>query len=173
MRHLRWLVVLMCVGCGDEAGDSLITKKSELDRDKDGRPDMWVEKVSRNGMEILTIRRTLKDGVTNTARFYRVGGETVMMEADEDNDGFLEHLFLYHPAKDDMEVFIRQTDGSVRPVNDRALAAHKEIAATFKEFFGAEFGTATNVADITARTQEAQRRIQAADRELRARRGNE
>jgi hypothetical protein len=64
------------------------TKTAEVDRDKDGRPDVRMEIFSRGGQkQMMVMSRTDKSGEWKvTARSFYVGPH--MTEADEDGDGF-------------------------------------------------------------------------------------
>lgn len=54
-------------------------------------------------------------------RGYFAGGEFVMAESDEDGDGFFETVTLFPDDLHKMEVFLRQTDGSIKPLDSEQL----------------------------------------------------
>jgi hypothetical protein len=70
-----------------------------------------------------------------TSRSYLVGGDLVMTEADEKHDGTLQTIAVYHPGTNDMEIFTRQLDGSVKPVSTRTLDAYQKQNAAISEFW--------------------------------------
>lgn len=69
------------------------------------------------------------------ARGYLVGGEIVMVESDEDGDGLFETITLFPGDLYKMEVFQRQSDGSVKPLDSEALQELKQkYCRAFQEF---------------------------------------
>lgn len=72
-------------------------------------------------------------------RSYFANGQCVMAESDEDGDGFFETITLFPDSLQDMDVFRRQTDGSVKPLESKELQELKEkIGRAVKEFRKAE-----------------------------------
>jgi hypothetical protein len=67
-----------------------------------------------------------------TVRAYYADGTLVMTESDDHKTGKLDTITVFHSGADDMEVFTRQTDGSVKPVNTQTLQAYPP--STFKGF---------------------------------------
>jgi ABC-type Fe3+-hydroxamate transport system substrate-binding protein len=94
-----------------------------------------------------------------------VGGEMVMMEADEDGDGFFETTIVYRPSKSDMEVFTRSRDGSVTPVSAHTLAAYKKQHAAITELWDHAFDKDTDADKFIDRMQDTQRKIRDAEKE--------
>ena len=105
-----------------------ITTKVSERKAKDGKTERRIERVYRGKTEILqTLSRRNKQGMmATTARSYLVGGDLVMIEADEDGDGVFETITLYRHRTDDLEMFRRQADGSVKPVNTQTIEATKK-----------------------------------------------
>lgn len=58
-----------------------------------------------------------------------------MTEADEDHDGRLETIAIYEQKTGEMEVFIRQADGSTKPADAKTLAAYKKMNSALTELF--------------------------------------
>jgi hypothetical protein len=101
------------------------------------------------------------------SRAYHVAGKTVLIEGDDDGDGFFETLIVYRTDSDDFEVFTREANGSVRPASKRVLDAHKKQSAAFAEFFQ-EMQASTNLDDrtIEERIRRTQEKIQDAAQEM-------
>ena len=158
-------VLFVAVGCRAQNTNDITTKVFERDRDKDGKPDVRIETVSRGKTPILRVHQSTKGGVTGTTRSFMVGGDTVMMEADENGDGFFETIAVYHAAKNDMEVFTRQRDGSVQAVSAQTLEAYKEQHAALTEFWDKAFDKDTDPDKIGDRIQETQKKIRDAEKE--------
>ena len=96
-----------------------ITTKVSERAAKDGKPEVRIETVYRGKTKILqTLSRPSKQGtLAIVSRSYLAGGDLVMIESDEDGDGVFERVSVHRPGTDDLEMFTRQQDGSVRPVN--------------------------------------------------------
>ena len=88
-----------------------------------------------------------------------------MTESDEDRDGFFDSIAVYRAGTTDMEVFIRQQDGSVIPVSGGTLAAFKKQNAAIVDLFDKAFEKGTDTDKAMELMEEAQRKIQAAERE--------
>jgi hypothetical protein len=112
-----------------------ITTKISERTDKDGRPDLRIETVYRGKTRVLRILSRLnKQGtLTVVSRGYLVDGKLHMVESDEDGDGFFESVFVFDPVSNDFEMFIRQSDGSVKPMSTEALEAIKKKSAVAAE----------------------------------------
>ena len=110
------------------AGD--ITTKVTERRDKDGKVDVRIESVFRGKKKILGIlHRRNAQGAMTTSRGYKVGGDLIMVESDEDGDGVFETVVLHTPDMSDIEVFRRQADGLVKPVGTAELEVIKKMYA--------------------------------------------
>ena len=133
------ILFLFCISvCGADTtttnvvGD--ITTKIFERTAKDGKPEMRFERVYRGKTEILQITsRPNKQGtLTVVSRSYLLG-EDVMAESDADGDGVFECITLYHLGTDNLEMFRRQPDGSVKPVSTQTLKATKKQLAVVDE----------------------------------------
>jgi hypothetical protein len=125
-QFLPFLVLCSSLCFAAETSD-ITTKVTEVDSDKDGRPNVRAERVFRGKDEVLqTLRTRRKTGVTTTARSYSVAGDLLMIESDGDGDGFFEKIVIFHPMKKDIEVFTRHPDGSVSPVSTEVLKAERK-----------------------------------------------
>lgn len=78
-----------------------------------------------NAHHILMIIRTTEAGVTKTIRGYAVG-DTVVTEVDDHGDGMYETLLIKSTKTNDLEMFSRRPDGTVRPVDAKTLALTKQ-----------------------------------------------
>ena len=153
------------VGGTDSAGvtTDIPIKVTELYHAQDGKPDSRVEQYFRNGQRVMVVmsRMNAKGDWNVTSRAYHVGGKTVSIEGDDDGDGVLETLIVYRADSDDMEVFTRDANGSVRPASSQVLEAHKKQNAAFAEFFDNTL-MATNLdsATVEERIRATQKKIQ-------------
>jgi hypothetical protein len=141
------------------------THKIDERRNPDGTLRWRIETTARGKTPILRVYQNFKAGHTNATRSYMLGGEMVMMEADEHGDGFFETLIVYRPSKNDMEVFTRKRDGSVSPVSAQTLAAYKKQHATITELWDKAFDKDTDADKFVDRMQDAQRKIRDAEKE--------
>lgn len=109
------------------AGD-ITTVVSERRAD-DGKLKDRVETSYRGKEKILRITsRPNKQGrMALTSRTYFAGGKLVMVESDDEGDGAFNHFAVFRPGTDDLEMFTREPDGSVKP------ASSKEIELVKKE----------------------------------------
>ena len=166
MRTL-FVVILFCVSLA-YGEDTNITSKVFEKRDKDGKVSFRMETVYRGKIIVMaTISRPNKDGVLAVSgRSYLVDGDLVMTEADDDRDGTFETIAVYRPGTQDMEIFSRQPDGSVKPVSTQTLEAWKKQNAAVPEFMDTIF-TRTNLTDAEFQklVRDTQKKIQDAEKE--------
>jgi hypothetical protein len=133
MKTLAILILL----CASSYGADIITTNTTADittiiyehRDGDGKP--WhIERVFRGKTKIMMIvSHPDKQGVMTATRSYIVGGKVVMVESDENGDGVFESVTVFDPTTNDFEMFIRQPDGSVKPISTQTLKVTKKQAA--------------------------------------------
>jgi hypothetical protein len=141
------------------------TNKVSERRNPDGTLRWRIETISRGKTPILRVHQSFKAGKTTTTRSYMVGGEMVMMEADEDGDGFFETTIVYRPSKGDLEVFTRERNGSVSPVSARTLAAYKKQHAAITELWDKAFDKDMDADKFIDRLHDTQRKILDAEKE--------
>jgi hypothetical protein len=150
------------------ADDTNITSKVFEKRDTNGMVNFRMETVYRGKTKVLmTISRPNKDGaMVVTSRNYLVGGDLVLTEADDRHDGTLQTIAIYHPGNDDMEVFTRLPDGSVKPVSTKTLQAYKKQIAALPDFMD-WYQTKTNMtnAELEKLVKETQKKILDAEKE--------
>ena len=157
------ITVLLFCALGVAAQDT--TSKVSEKRNPDGTLRWRIETTSRGKTPILRVHQTFKAGKTTATRSYMVGGEMVMLEADEDGDGLFETTIVYQPSKKDMEVFTREADGTPRPVSAQTLAAHKRQHAAIDELWDHAFDKDMDADKFIDRMQDTQRKIRAAENE--------
>ena len=137
-----------------------ITTKVRERTAKDGKPEVRIETVYRGKTKILQIfSRPNKQGTLAVdSRSYLLGGDLVMSESDEDGDGVFERIALYHPGTADLEMFRRQSDGSVKPVSTQTLEAAKKQMAVVNKFgrrsIGKQDMTDQEMSDLLQQTRQ-------------------
>jgi hypothetical protein len=70
------------------------------------------------------------NGKTNLSYSYFADGELLLNDVDNDGDGFFEEVAIFMTKTDDMEIFTREKDGSVKPVSTEKLRLIKKVIAT-------------------------------------------
>jgi hypothetical protein len=117
--------------------DGLSHKFAEVDRDKDGKPDVRTEVVSRNGVkQIVVMSRADESGEWKvTARSFYVGPHMAVTESDEDGDGFFEMVAVYREDPEDVNAFVRERDGAIRPAEVKMVEALRKQNALLTEFW--------------------------------------
>ncbi len=130
-------VAVMVVACHAAEADGLSSEVAEVDRDKDGRADVRMEVVSRNGVkQIVVMSRVDESGAWKvTARSFYVGPHMALTESDEDGDGFFEMVAVYREDPEDVNAFVRERDGAVRPVEVKMVEALRKQNALLTEFW--------------------------------------
>ena len=130
------ILLLSSVGFAEDV-EGLSTKKAEVDSDKDGRPDVRTEIVSRDGQkQMMVMSRLNKSGDWNvTARSLYVGPHMGVTESDEDGDGFFEMLAVYREDPEGVNAFVRERDGSVRPADARTVDALRKQSTVLSELW--------------------------------------
>jgi hypothetical protein len=162
-------------GNGGSTNDStdITTRVFERDTDKDGKPDYRMETFYRGEKKVMMIiSRVNASGVMAVeARSYLVAGNLVLTEGDEDGDGMFESIMAIDPKTKDIEMFVRQADGSVRLASSRVVEAHKKMFGAVAEFFDELSNTNATPASldddtIEQRIRATQQKIQDAQREI-------
>ncbi len=162
---MKTVVALLLVCSITILAEDLTTKLNER-RNPDGTLRWRLETISRGGKPVLRIHQSLKTGKTTTTRSFMVGGDVMMMETDEDGDGRFETVIVYHPPKNDLEVFAKAQDGSVKPVSSKTLAAYKKQHFAISEFFDSAFDKDMDADKFSEKVQETQRKIRGAEKEM-------
>ena len=123
MKTLTAFLLLVVFGCCGQDTSGITNKVTEIDRDKDGKIDVRIETAYRGKAKVMmTMSRRTQQGVMAVqSRSYLADGKLVMVESDEDGDGTLESITVFKPDTDDFEMFIRQSDGAVKPVSTQKL----------------------------------------------------
>jgi hypothetical protein len=167
MKVLAIILLFVATGCHAQDTNGITSKVFERDSDKDGKPDLRVETVYRDGTKVMLVwSKPDAQGVLKvTSRSYFAGGDMVATESDEDRDGLFETVAVYRAGTTDIEVFTRQLDGAVTPVSGRKLAAYKKQNAAIVDFFDQAFDKDTDTDKGMELMEQAQRKIQAAAKE--------
>jgi hypothetical protein len=135
---VRGLAVSVVVAvCQAAEADGLSSKVAEVDRDKDGRPDVRMQVVSRGeAKQMMVMSRVDESGAWKvTARSFYVGAHMAVTESDDDGDGFFEMVAVYREDPEDVNAFVRERDGSVRPAEVKVVEALRKQNAVLTEFW--------------------------------------
>lgn len=81
------------------------------------KKNMTVKKIYR-GPDII-MQETDIDGVKSKS--YSINRKCVFIESDEDKDGFFEIFSIFDPDTGEFEIFNREKNGSVRPMESKML----------------------------------------------------
>jgi len=102
-----------------------------ITRDRTSTPVSYMETSYRGKKEVMVLMRLpIGNGMTNLSRIYFANGESLLIEEDDDGDGFLETVSVSMPDNDDIEIFLRGRDGSVKPASTEKVRLVKEQIAT-------------------------------------------
>jgi hypothetical protein len=131
------LLVVLVAAAGAAEADGLSSKVAEVDRDKDGKPDVRTEVVSQDGVkQMMVMSRADESGRWKvTARSFYVGPHMAVTESDEDGDGFFEMVAVYREDPEDVNAFVRERDGAVRPAEAKMVDALRKQDALLTEFW--------------------------------------
>ena len=134
-----WLLIcVFLANCVRASGtDELNTKTVDVDSNKDGRPDLRMEVISRDSeRQMMVMSRADKSGEWKvTARSFYVGPHVGVTETDEDRDGFFEMFAVYRENPEDVNAFVRERDGSVHPADPTTVDALRKQTALLTEFW--------------------------------------
>lgn len=161
------IMLFVATGCHAQETNGITRKVFERDSNKDGKPDLRIETVYRDGTKAMVVwSKPDAQGVLKiTSRSYFAGGDMITTESDEDRDGVFETLAVYRVGTTDMEVFTRHRDGSVTPVSRQTLDAYKKQNAALDDFWEKAFDTNTTTDKAMELMEETRRKIQAAEKE--------
>jgi hypothetical protein len=135
MKALAVLLFFLAFGCCGQEASTITNKVTEIDRDKDGKIDVRIETAYRGKTKVMmTMSRRTQQGVMAVqSRSYLADGKLVTVESDEDGDGTLESIATFMPDTDEFEMFVRQADGTVKPVSTQKLDSIKRQKAVAGE----------------------------------------
>ena len=141
--------------------EGVSTKTAEVDRDKNGRPDVRTEILSRDGQkQMMVMSRADESGEWRvTARSFYVGPHMAVTEADEDGDGFFEMVVVYREDPKDVNAFVRERDGSVRPAATKVVEALRKQDAVLTEFWSKTVSDQENFKEAMREVQEKMKDI--------------
>jgi len=131
------LMLVTTFGGRAEDANGVSSNVAEVDRDKDGKPDVRTEVISRDGVkQMMVMSRADGSGAWKvTTRSFYVGAHMGVAESDEDGDGFFEMVVIYSEDPEDVNAFVRELDGSVRPAEVKMVDALRKQNALLKEFW--------------------------------------
>jgi hypothetical protein len=136
---LLGLIATCCCYSDDSATVRTVVWDSPQ-RDTNGQPLIHFETTFRGKERILVLMRKREGGVVRSSRLFVVSGNSVLLESDEDGSGKFETVVLFNEPKGGLEVFKRQPDGSVKPADDKTIAAFRRqfsaIAGFWEEMLG-------------------------------------
>jgi hypothetical protein len=157
----------VALDCRAQENRAVTSKVAEHDRNKDGKPDVRLETFYRGAQKVMLVlsHQNAQGVMAATERSYLVGGDMITTESDEDRDGVFETIAVYRPGTDDMDVFKRQADGSVKPVDAQTLAAHKKQNVAIKELWDKAFDKDMDGEKFLDRMKEARKKIRDAEKE--------
>ncbi len=130
-------------------------------RTDDGKPKYRVETSYRGKERILRVTsRPNKQGkMAMTSRTYFAGGKLVMVESDDDGDGTFSHFAVFLPGTDDLEMFTREPDRSVKPASAKEIElVKKESDLAVESFIKMKPGVSDQ--EIAKSLQETRQKIQ-------------
>jgi hypothetical protein len=167
MKTFVIILLFVAIGCyADDTSD--ITSKVFEKKAKDGKVSFRMETIYRGKTKVMTemFRPNLQGVLVLRTRGYYADGTLVMTESDDHKSGKLDTITVFHSGADDIEIFTRQTDGSVKPVSTQTLQAYKKQIAALSDFFDTMYtDTNTTDAEISKRIQETQQKIQDAEKQ--------
>src|SRR5262245_51901571 len=128
-------ILLTGFACLGQDATGITTKVKVVDANNDGKNVVRVEITYRGDTEVMvTTFRPNKEGVMALySRTYFANGKAVMIESDDDRDGRLKYLTIFGPTEDDVEMFTREADGTVKPVITQRLDILKKQRAIFRD----------------------------------------
>jgi hypothetical protein len=120
--RIIFVSVLAAISCA--AQDSEFTTKSFDFPAKNGKPAHRTEVTYRGKTHILFVSSEKRSSgeYIPYARSYFIG-HAMVVEVDEDRDGFFETIIVHEDTRQSMaiEAFIRSRDGSVQPITHEKL----------------------------------------------------
>lgn len=118
---------------GQDASD-ITTRVMVVDPNQDGKNVIRVETTYRGNTKVMvtTFRPNKKGVMALYSRTYFANGKATMVEEDDDGDGTLSHFAVFGQSKDDVEMFKRESDGTVKPVSSQALDTLKRQRAVME-----------------------------------------
>lgn len=160
MRTFVIILLFAAIGCyADDTSDITSKVFTKTNQDSTVRFRMVTTYRGKEKVMMETFRPNAQGVLTITSRSYLVGGDLVMTESDEHKSGRFDTIAVYNPSTDDMEVFSRHADGSVKPVSTQTLSAYKQQATLSSDFFK-ELPTNASDAEISKRLEETRQKYQ-------------
>jgi hypothetical protein len=111
--------------------ETIVVRKEEVSLKDNGQTDYVFIKCFRDGK--MTYASTFYATVNRTIRSYYNQGKMIVMEGDEDGDGFFETMILFDTKEQPVEAFSKSKDGRVTPFTNEKLAELKMSFTKFQE----------------------------------------
>ncbi|MFM8885491.1 MAG: hypothetical protein ACKOKC_03645 [Chthoniobacterales bacterium] len=120
-----------------------------------------MEIVSRAGQkQMMVMSRTDKSGEWKvTARSFYVGSHMAVTESDEDGDGFFEMVVVYREDPKDVNAFVRERSGAVRPAEAKVIEMLRKQDAVLSEFWSKTTKSPENFERETVEAREKMKEI--------------
>jgi hypothetical protein len=137
--HLLLFLLCACsYGADNKSRETSEVTSQVFERDLNGGKTHYrIETFFRGKTRVLRVFRKTEAGVTTTTRSYEVG-DIMVIEGDE-------LLIVENTKTNQLEMFSRQPDGSVRPVDAKTLALTKEEFEEMSKFWTKAFDKSTDV----------------------------
>jgi hypothetical protein len=158
-------IIAVRIYANDSAEIKTVTRDSPR-HDEKGRPLAHEEQIFRGKEKILQTIQMIRDGVIRTTRFFIVNGDTVLIESDEDGTGKFDTLVVYNHAKGGTEVFKRQPDGSVKPVDEKTLTAFKRKDKAMSDFWAHAFDNGVDEKKFRESAKALREELQDAEKQM-------
>jgi hypothetical protein len=104
----------------------LVSRRVEVSTRDDGEINLVFVKCFRNGKMVFASTLDKMNNRNVTIRSYHHEGKCLVMEGDEDGDGFFETLMLVGDNGIPVEGFERSKDGTVTPMSEERLSKIKK-----------------------------------------------
>lgn len=134
----RIVLGLALCSCVCQAQDAEITTKTISIPAMHGKPETLYERTYRGKACIMIVvsEKRPSGEFVQTARSFYVG-HAMVVESDEDRDGFFETLTVFDTGKkgDSVEAFTRARDGTTHPVSREKLNELKKWTTAIARFW--------------------------------------
>jgi hypothetical protein len=133
MKTLAFLFLFCAAAYGaDTVTTNVVGDITTRISERTSAPAHYLETSHRGNKEVMQLMGLpIGNGLSNLSRSYYAGGELLFMEEDDNGDGIFEGITVMLPNSDDLEIFTREPDGSMKPVStERIRLVKKQIATT-------------------------------------------
>jgi hypothetical protein len=135
MKALAFLFLFCGAACGAETvTTNVVGDVTTVITERTGPRPRRFETSYRSKKKIMFVMASLNgSGKRDVSCIYFADGDMLLNEVDDDGDGFFEEVAIFMPNTDDMEIFTREKDGSVKPVSTEKIRLVKKVIATTSE----------------------------------------